>query len=69
MDDVLGFQDDFPNLREVRVDVVCVDDGTRPFMESLMVDLRAQFPKLVRRGILRVLEGRECYSLSIQHGD
>lgn len=66
VDDVLCFQDDFPHLREVRVDVVCVDDATKPFLESLLVDLKAQFPKLTWRGLLRIQEGREYHgSVSI----
>ncbi|KAF9443488.1 hypothetical protein P691DRAFT_764214 [Macrolepiota fuliginosa MF-IS2] len=57
VDDVLCFQDNFPNLREVEFDLVCVDDATEPFFEGLLVELRAQFPKLIRRGVLRVQEG------------
>lgn len=59
VDDALGFRDDFPCLRAVSIDVVCVDDGTKPYLESLMVEIKAQFPKMTRRGILHVSEGRK----------
>ncbi|KAJ3573405.1 hypothetical protein NP233_g2447 [Leucocoprinus birnbaumii] len=57
VDNVLAFRDDFPSLKEVRVDVVCVDDGTRPYLDSLLVEIKAQFPKLTKRGIVHVAEG------------
>ncbi|KAF5351127.1 hypothetical protein D9756_008206 [Leucocoprinus leucothites] len=65
VDNVLAFRDDFPMLREVRVDVVCVDDGTNPFLDSLLVEIRAQFPKLTKRGILHVTEGRTSLLLIV----
>lgn len=52
---------DFPRLQKVKVDVVCRDEGTTPFLESLLVDLRAQFPKMSKKGFLRVQEGPECF--------
>lgn len=52
---------DFPLLRKVKVDVVCRDEDTTPFLESLLVDLRAQFPKMSKKGFLCVQEGPECF--------